>query len=66
MGAKVVKSSVSYTVIMTRYNSGCKESQFYSLPFPQAVASIRTQKAFQLATPQKLSTSRIDYSSSVI
>ena len=31
--------------------AGCKESQFYSLPFEQAVASINllAQKSFQLA-----------------
>ena len=32
------------------YITGCKESQFYSLPFRQAVAStLLDQKSFQLA-----------------
>ena len=44
---------------------GCKESQFYSLPFWQAVALHVALKSFQLA-PKPLLISRIDYSPSVI
>ena len=45
--------------------TGCKESQFYSLPFGQAVALHVAHKSFQLA-PKPLLISRIDYSPSVI
>ena len=41
----------------------CKESQFYSLPFGQAVASM--YKSFQL-DPKPFLISRIDYNPSVI
>ena len=45
--------------------TGCKESQFYSLPFGQAVVLHVVHKSFQLA-PKPLLISRIDYSPSVI
>ena len=45
--------------------TGCKESQFYSLPFGQAVALHVAHKSFQLA-PKSLLISRIYYSPSVI
>ena len=44
---------------------GCKESQFYSLPFGQAVASVLAHESFQLA-PKLFLISRIDYNPSVI
>ena len=43
--------------------AGCKESQFYSLPFGQAVTSM--YKSFQL-DPKPFLIRRIDYNPSVI
>ena len=45
--------------------SGCKESQFYGLPFWEVVASMYYPKSL-LSSPQKILMSSIDYSSSVI
>ena len=48
--------------------AGCKESQFYSLPFVQAVSSmtfVLAHKSFQLV-PKPFLISRIDYNPSVI
>ena len=45
--------------------SGCKESQFYGLPFWQVVASMYYPKSL-LTSPKNFWMSSIDYSSSVI
>ena len=44
---------------------GCKESQFYGLPFEQVVASMYHTKS-PLSSPKKFWMSSIDYASSVI
>ena len=68
-GLNFINYSLSYiTVPKPKENRhlGCKESQFYSLPFGQAVASMYyAYKSFSLA-PKPFLMSRIDYNPSVI